>query len=692
MEEKIKLTKRLSVKVGIIMFACVVLLFVAMISVIVTTVEARVKDSTYGMARTFTSGRASEYNNWINIYINDLRIFSDAKINKTGNQDEAIKWMQENKDLQHPDFDYIFFVDKEGTTYRDSGSKGEKGAVKTRDYYDAIFKLKQDFYVGQMVKSKFTQKYVIPIARAAKDEKGNIFGIYVGMLGFETIEKKVTADKVGETGYFFMLDRTGTIIAHKSQDLLMKQLPPNEGLNALLNENKNTDYIIPTAGRGTHIFGAQVPDAHWILLYSMEEDEILSPIIYTAKVTTIFGVFIGFIVIVIFVLCLSRIFKKIKGIKGLLDELSSGEADLTVQLPVKHNDEIDSLVKSVNRFIAKFREFMINLKNSESSLSSSGKMLSTEIESSSASISQMASNIKTVDGQIEKQSASVENSAAAVAQVAKSIESLDNMIASQASSVTEASAAVEEMVGNISSVNNSITMMSDEFRTLESDTKNGIEKNAAVNNLIQNIADKSTSMVDANIIIQNIAEQTNLLAMNAAIEAAHAGEAGKGFSVVADEIRKLAETSAEQSNKIGNELTNIQDGISQVVLESGLSEKLFDAVSSRIVTTGTMVSHIKSAMDEQQIGSQQILEALQLMNDSTSEVRGAAQEMTEGNTLILKDITNMQDSMKEINVAVGELASGSDYIHDAVEKVNGISNKLTEAIDDVNKDIGLFKV
>ena len=180
--------------------------------------------------------------------------------------------------------------------------------------------------------------------------------------------------------------------------------------------------------------------------------------------------------------------------------------------------------------------------------------------------------------------------------------------------------------------------------------------------------------------------------MNAAIEAAHAGEAGKGFSVVADEIRKLAETSAEQSNKIGEELMNIQQGIERVVIASSESEQSFQAVSSRINLTAELIAHIRGAMEEQQSGSQQILEALQAMNDSTSEVRGAGAEMSRGGEEISKDVSNIQESMNNIEQAVSEINDGTNYVNESTKELRNISAQLNVAIKRIKDDVDLFKV
>jgi len=258
------------------------------------------------------------------------------------------------------------------------------------------------------------------------------------------------------------------------------------------------------------------------------------------------------------------------------------------------------------------------------------------------------------------------------------------MIQTQSSGVSQASAAVEEMIGNIKSVNSSVGHMADSFNDLTKNAEEGISRQKDVNEKIEKIEEQSKSLQDANKTISSIASQTNLLAMNAAIEAAHAGEAGRGFSVVADEIRKLSETSALQSKRIKEELAGIQHSINDVVNAS--------QVSSSINTTQNLVLQIKAAMEEQQEGSAQIGEALKLMNDNTAEVRAASHEMAEGNRAILNEVNDLRDSTDKIRNSMGQISASADKISDSGQALDEISNNVFETVNQIGNQIDLFTV
>ena len=682
----------IGLKMGIGLMFAVLFLFSILLIITSMVIKTQTTESYYEMAHEIVSGRSDEINKWIEVYKNDLKVYSDADIVKTGDPEQVIDWLHNHQELRNPDYDYMFFCDAEGTSYRDTGLVGGKGALVERDYYQAMMVKGKDIFVGNVVLSKTSGQYVMPIARAAKDAQGRTFGFFVGMLGINQIKTEVEQFQIGETGYFFLTDINGQIVAHRNPDYLLKQIEEIPALAPLVFSGEDSHTELELDGKQCVAFVAPVADTGYSIGYIVSLGQVHTATTRTQKVVIIVGIVVALILALFFVLSLNRVLARLKKINKLIQELSSGDADLTVRLDVKNVDEIGELVIGVNMFLEKFHQIMSNIKQSEVELNEAGGVLVSEIENTTSTISQMSGNINLVNGQVANQSTVVGNSTNAITEISQNIEYLDSMIQGQASSVVEASAAVEEMIGNINSVDKSVIKMVEEFTVLEQDTKNGIEQNSSVNELIQKISEQSVSMMDANTTIQSIAEQTNLLAMNAAIEAAHAGEAGKGFSVVADEIRKLAETSAEQSNKIGEELSKIQGGIQQVVNASSESEKSFQSVSTRINLTSELITQIRGAMEEQQSGSQQILEALQAMNDSTSKVRDAGAEMTTSGETIKGDVTELRTSMDNITSAVTDITEGTHYVNESTEKLRSTSDKLRTAIKKISDDVDLFKV
>jgi methyl-accepting chemotaxis protein len=258
--------------------------------------------------------------------------------------------------------------------------------------------------------------------------------------------------------------------------------------------------------------------------------------------------------------------------------------------------------------------------------------------------------------------------------------------------MSQASAAVEEMIGNIGSIGGMTEKMAVQFKTVgDAATAGGaIQQESGVK--INEIVEQSQALQEANRIIATIAAQTNLLAMNAAIEAAHAGDAGRGFSVVADEIRKLAETSSGESQKISAELKQIVETINHIVKNAKASEQSFTQVSARVSETGKLVQEVDNAIREQREGAAQVMEALKVMNDVTAQVSTGSKEMSAGNESMLRETSSLQTQTREIAGSVSEMAKEINAVNDGAREISRLALTNQEAIKSISKIVDSFEV
>lgn len=634
---------------------------------------------------------------WNQVLLNDLRIYSQSDIAMTGTDQEIIDWIISHDNIRNPLFNYIMYCTPDGVGHTSSG--GIVTAI-SMDFYRQIMTNNQSSYVSN-ISFQLDGSVCYYLARPVFNKDGKKLGVIAGAVKLDEIEKMLRNLTLGEAGYALLVGNNGNIIARpkgseKYFDLFYSDKMGYKGLKEMAPEivsgKAGEGYIYLPNGQKTFISYFPVEGTPWTAVITVPVKQILKSGNALGNMIIFISVFIGLAMLLLSSFYIALKIKPLKLVQQNIHEIAEGEADLTKQLEVKSHNEVGLLADGFNAFVRKLQTIVGEIKHSKESLIEHNNFLQTSISNNSDSINDIVSDLKEIESQVESQSSSVVETAGAVEEISQNIVSLENMIMRQASGVTQASAAVEEMIGNISSVNNSVNFMADSFQNLMTQTEGGITLQNDVNNRILQIEAQSKTLEEANKAISSIAQQTNLLAMNAAIEAAHAGDAGKGFAVVADEIRKLSETSSNQTKTITQELQKVQDSIHQVVSASTESTKAFRAMSDNITQTDSLVLQIKTAMEEQQEGSKQIVSVLKEMNDTTAEVRNAAQEMTEGNKSILNEIELLRDTTNSIKGSMTKISTSADRIMTTSEDLKTVSGSVHESIDGIGKQIDLFTV
>ena len=348
--------------------------------------------------------------------------------------------------------------------------------------------------------------------------------------------------------------------------------------------------------------------------------------------------------------------------------------------------------EAFDKATGKYDALSSRLRADLDALRSKGTILVGEIRSVSNALGDITSMIDDSRGRVVDQSAVVGKIAGLMGNLEAFAGTMEHLIDDQGSAIRQTAAATEQMIGNIDSISRHIEQTKTGVEQLVAHSETGQSNLDEVLAAVQSIAEKSSGMLDAVQVIAGIAGTTNLLAMNAAIEAAHAGEAGRGFSVVADEIRNLAEQSAGQSKEIAGELGTIKASIDQAVDSSGRAGLSFADVLAGVRTVADHMVEIENAMNEQATGSAQISGAMSAMHETTAKVRDGAAELR-GKA---GELTGETQALTKINVSirtdVDGVAKSLATIDGAAKSVLGLTEENESLAEKVSTELSGFKV
>lgn len=383
----------------------------------------------------------------------------------------------------------------------------------------------------------------------------------------------------------------------------------------------------------------------------------------------------------------SNISSHLNNIKTKLKSIVKLEGDITQMLVKTTDNEIgeiqvlfNQLILSINRSFKQFFDVANNVIQKSQNERDNIKYLinlNNEIKESADEVKQ----------ELQNQSEVSQGTIVNIKNVLNLIDENMNKITGQSSMIEEISAGITEMNSSIASVSMSTKNANELGRTLDTASKKGGEVTETMQETISDILETSSGINEIVTTISSITEQTDLLAMNAAIEAAHAGESGKGFAVVAEEIRKLAESTADQTKEITELIHNMLSKIDTTVTSSSnMSEAIYN-IQNDINSTIQIIEEIDSAAQEQNANSNENMKAVNQLLELTGVIMNNLKDQKIENDKLADSINTMENSVKRIE-EVGEKQNGYfrglkihfDNFYTFFNSINDELEKLDEKI------------
>lgn len=462
----------------------------------------------------------------------------------------------------------------------------------------------------------------------------------------------ITKATFGESGYFWVQDSQGMILAHPDQSLVGTTIANTQKVAQAITSKKDAfvdlTYKNPASGQSENkiTYTRKIfPQWDWTIatgVYQTEVDNAQSQLttatknIFNQKTngSIISSIVITLLSISVFVVIIKRIFTRLEQLNQRIKSLSSGQADLSSRLQIQGRDEISQIAHSVNAFIEYLQKMVIDLANASGHITDNISRLSSQSEHSHQAINNHARETEQVVTAVTQMSAT-----------ANSVAESANLSAQNTNQAEQdANNAHELVVATTTSVERLM---------------NEIEQAAISINTMNNNTQEIVSVLT---VIGEIADQTNLLALNAAIEAARAGEQGRGFAVVADEVRALASRTQTSTAEINNILSKVQTDANNAVKTMLATQDSCQEASDNTARVSHSLTSMTTSISE--------------INDLNNQIAAAAEQQSAVTEEVNKNMNNIQLVVNDLSKNGEQSMNSSHELAAANQQLSSLINQF----------------
>lgn len=555
---------------------------------------------------------------------------------------------------------YIGLEDKQTILYPKAQLASDYDPT-ARDWYKAAVANKGELTYSDPYIDAFTGKNIITISKTV-ESNGRIVGTVAIDVALEDLSNILSSIKVGENGYLHVVDSKGVTVAHPNPQELSKESA--KGMSWWDNVSKEEANFGTYTVNGKKEYIGHTTDAKrgWKIVVDLDQKELLND---TNKLRTIIAIMVvamATVAVIVALFLVRWINNNINKLLKAFEKASNG--DLLIHTDISTGDEFETLSNGFNKMIDTIRRLVIDIGESSNIILSTSDAMSKSANEASVAIDEIST---TIDQLAQGTVSQAEDTSEGVEGVNRLAEEIEN---------------IEELTINMNLISSETSSLSqDGLKQMNKLTEKTKEANKSSKEMAEAINDMNQVTAEIGMItdaINGISSQTNLLALNAAIEAARAGEAGRGFSVVADEIRKLAEQSNVATNKIQDLIENIK-------------EKSAFAVKSMNDTEAVIKDQTESVDETRQIFNK-IMGAINNLMKGIDEIKESVDQTNKDKDNIVNRMLNISSVAQESSASTEEVSASTEEINATMTEFNETALQLKELAAELKDKLNIFKI